>query len=221
MDRPGDSPDAGRGGGATAARLAAAIDGDRASVAWLVERFDPALHAAARWHLRGRLARVCDGDDLVHEVWLVALGRLASGDPERIAAAPRFLAFLSGVMRHLVNDLLRRHLRGDAPRIASGLGGGDGVRPDGDPRSAVWRAEVTSVTARVESTEARRRFREALSALDETDRAVVVLRGIEQVSARETATIVGSTEGAVAVRYHRARAKLRERLRASFLDDVP
>lgn len=201
------------GRGATAVHLAAAREGDRQSLGWLVERFDPMLHAAARWHLSGRLARVLDPDDLVHEVWVVALSRLRAGEADRLTTAPAFLAFVATTMRHLVNNLLRRHLRGELPREVAGALGDE-------PSAAMWRDEVTSVTRGLAVSEARERFAAALASLDDVDRGVVVLRGLERCSARDTATVLGLTEGTVAVRFHRALKKLKDRLGDAHLDEL-
>jgi len=63
--------------------------------------------------------------------------------------------------------------------------------------------------------ELRRRVRAALEALRPRDREVLVLRYLEQLSAREIAAELETTEGAIKVRHVRALAKLR-----SLLDDA-
>lgn len=68
----------------------------------------------------------------------------------------------------------------------------------------------------VEVRELARRFERALEELAPSQRAVVMLRDIEDLSTRETASILGLTEENVRVRLHRARASLRERLLQDF-----
>ncbi len=52
----------------------------------------------------------------------------------------------------------------------------------------------------------------AIAALPEAYRAVLVLRDIDELSAPETAALLGLTQAAVKSRLHRARAMMRERL---------
>ena len=55
-------------------------------------------------------------------------------------------------------------------------------------------------------------LRQAIEGLPEIYRNVVLLRDIEEMDVRETATALGITEGAVKVRLHRARAMLQKEL---------
>jgi RNA polymerase sigma-70 factor, ECF subfamily len=55
-------------------------------------------------------------------------------------------------------------------------------------------------------------LRQAIDSLPENYRNVVLLRDIEEMDVRETAYALGTTEGAVKVRLHRARAMLQREL---------
>jgi RNA polymerase sigma-70 factor (ECF subfamily) len=55
-------------------------------------------------------------------------------------------------------------------------------------------------------------LRKAIDGLPEIYRNVVLLRDIEEMDVRETAAVLGTTEGAVKVRLHRARALLQKEL---------
>ena len=55
-----------------------------------------------------------------------------------------------------------------------------------------------------------RRLAAALDQLEDDARAVIVLRNVRGLSTKETATMLGISEGAVKVRLHRAHARLRE-----------
>jgi RNA polymerase sigma-70 factor (ECF subfamily) len=55
-------------------------------------------------------------------------------------------------------------------------------------------------------------LREAIDSLPEIYRNIVLLRDIEEMDVRETATALGISEGAVKVRLHRARALLQRNL---------
>jgi RNA polymerase sigma-70 factor (ECF subfamily) len=69
---------------------------------------------------------------------------------------------------------------------------------DASPEERVTRADLARRTAK------------ALAELPEDAREVVVLRDVQGLSTRETAQLLGVTEGAVKVRLHRAHARLRE-----------
>ena len=64
--------------------------------------------------------------------------------------------------------------------------------------------------ARAESADLASRTAKALTQLPEDAREVVVLRDVQGLSTKETAELLGLTEGAVKVRLHRAHARLRE-----------
>lgn len=212
----GEPPPGIPSGMATTRRLFLAAGGDRDSLGWIVDRFDPCLHAAARHHLGTNLRRFLDPQDLVNEVWMVAFRRL----PELGEGAPptprAFLAFLGSTLRFTLNNWVRKHLRAGRP---AGVPGAAADPDGGDPMDRLP-AEVTGVTTRARLSEARALMDAALSELDEKDRAVVVLRGFEQVPNQEAAAALGLEPGTVAVRYHRALARLRAKLPSSVFDDL-
>jgi RNA polymerase sigma-70 factor, ECF subfamily len=63
---------------------------------------------------------------------------------------------------------------------------------------------------RVDDLDQARRVAAALDHLPSDARAVVVLRDVQGLSTKETATVLGISESAVKVRLHRAHARLRE-----------
>lgn len=195
--------------------LRRAAGGDAASLGWLVERLDPCLHAAARHQLGGELAGVCEPQDLVHEVWLITLGRLAELGSADGASTRRLLAFMCGCLRNRVNNLIRKHVR--AARAGTVPGAERGA-----PRDFLERfpAEVTGVTTAARLSELRARLEAALDELEPADREVILLRAFEQRPNREVALLLGLAPGTVAVRLHRALARLRERLGDSVLDEL-
>ena len=72
-----------------------------------------------------------------------------------------------------------------------------------------WREVPTEALERKELGEM---LRSAIASLPEIYRNVVLLRDIEEMDIRETAGVLGITEGAVKVRLHRARALLQRAL---------
>ncbi len=113
-------------------------------------------------------------------------------------------AFGTWLHRATVNVCLTAlHRRGD-------------VRARGQSAGAVG-ADFTDVASEDSSTEDRvvdadlaRRTALALAELSEDAREVVVLRDVQGLSTKETAEVLGITQGAVKVRLHRAHARLRE-----------
>src|SRR5262249_3279487 len=63
-------------------------------------------------------------------------------------------------------------------------------------------------------------LREHIDALPASMRAVLMLRAVEGLGTRETAECLDLPEGAVKVRLHRAKAMLRKRMAAEFVDEL-
>ena len=70
--------------------------------------------------------------------------------------------------------------------------------------------------ARMGDREAQRIFDELAAGVSERQRAVFVLRAVEELSVAETARALGITDGAVRVRFFRARNRLRRALTGAF-----
>jgi RNA polymerase sigma-70 factor, ECF subfamily len=78
-----------------------------------------------------------------------------------------------------------------------------------DGRSAERYAEWPDAERAIEQRETRERVRGGIERLPESHRTVLMLRDIEGLDTRETATMLGITENAVKIRLHRARQALR------------
>ena len=81
-------------------------------------------------------------------------------------------------------------------------------------------ARISGVVTRASRAERRDAVLSALDELSDDDRAIIVLRGIEQADLKDAAAQLGITTNAASVRYHRALARLRERLPGSIFDDL-
>ncbi len=106
----------------------------------------------------------------------------------------REIPLLYGIARNLFADELRRRQR-------EGAGGKEGEEPSLDQEH---RLMVRSEYRRVLS---------AMKLLDEDEREVLALATGEDLSYREIADLAGISEANVKVKVHRARLKLREKLR--------
>ncbi len=160
-------------------------------------------------------------DDLIRGTYsdVYALCRRLLGDPADAADATQevyvrvvrsvlgfrgeaaFGTWLHRVTVNVCMTALRK--RGDVRARGQSAGRIDAVFDDlesGEP----------STEDRVATADLTRRTATALAELSEEAREVVVLRDVQGLSTKETAELLGVSEGAVKVRLHRAHAKLRE-----------
>ena len=198
--------------GQTSIHVRRAAGGDAAALGWLISRLSPLLAAQARYRLRGPLARLYDPDDVVQDVWARTLDRVVDIRERDGRMTPPLLAFLSTTLLRHVNGLLRRHVRGKPAQLEPAEGGSGG-------RSKLP-ALATDAVRRAEKDEEASLLRLCISELDEADQEILVLRGVEQRGNRETAELLGIAETTAAMRYRRALDRLRERAKASFLDEL-
>lgn len=189
----------------TTMHVARAVDGDVASLEWLVGRLSPLLRAHATFRLGAVLRRHYDPDDLVNDAWLALLPRLQEllCDPSG-RRTPVLLKYMSNTVVLRVRHLARHHAR-------------QGV--DEQLPSEVTAAQAGAVTRalRRERDEA---VRTALDELEPRDREVLLLRGIEQLQAAAVASMLEIGVEAVHKRYQRALQRLRQRLPSSVFDEL-
>jgi RNA polymerase sigma-70 factor (ECF subfamily) len=134
-------------------------------------------------------------DDVVAETFLVAWEQRARYDPAR--GAPR--AWLFGI----ATNLLRRHARTEAATLralARSAGRAD-------------QAEHTDIAARVDATRAGPALAAGLAALRREERDVLLLVAWAGLRPAEIAAALNVDDRTVRTRLHRARTKLRTRLK--------
>jgi len=192
----------------TSARLRAALAGEEASLGWLVARLSPLLVAQARWRLGPLLGRAYDPEDLVQDVWLVALPRLPSLAPRDGRLTPVLLRFLATTILQRINNLVRQELRRPGELCATATAGSEVA------------ASVTGIVSAAIRGERRQIVLAAIDALDAVDREVLLLRGVEQRSGRTTAELLGISVDAVTMRYRRARDRLCAQLPDALFDEL-
>jgi RNA polymerase sigma factor (sigma-70 family) len=188
--------------GVTSLHVRRAKRGDGSSLEWLIERFTPLLLAQARYRLSPALAAHVDPEDLVQEVWTVALSGLPALGMRDGRETPVLLRFLSTTLLYRVANLTRKHIRGVSRTKDESLA----------PLVERLPEETRGAVTRIAGREARGDLARAIGELSERDRAIVVLRGIERHSNARVAELVGDSPNAVSLRYNRALAALRERL---------
>lgn len=154
---------------------------DQSAEAALVSRFARRVFLYGMRHLRNE----AQAEDLAQEVMATVLERLRSGtvrEPDRIGS------FILGTARWMVHDTQRRQRR--AVEVAS----------------AAWREQPRMVEpVEPQSVE---RLAEALEALSERERAIIVLSFRDDQTAPEIGEAFGLRPGHVRVIRHRAIARL-------------
>jgi RNA polymerase sigma-70 factor, ECF subfamily len=164
--------------------VSAARDGDRAAFGRLYDRYARMVHGIL-------LARVPprDVDDLVHDVFLLALGRLRA-----LRDAARFGAWLAAIARNRAHDYHRR------TRVATELTEDLPTEElDGAGRSVPSDAEAVTILA-------------VIRTLPDAYRETLILRLVEGMTGPEIAERTGLTPGSVRVNLHRGMQQLREKL---------
>lgn len=152
-------------------------------------------YARVRAYAASMLRDGSAGDDVVQETFLRAQAHLDDvREPEKVAA------WLLRIAHNLCMDHLRAR---QAMRID----------PTADPE-AVQGCGDASLQREVERGEMSACVREMVDRLADTDRSVILLYDISALSHQEIADVLGIEVGAVKVRLHRARRKLRSLLEA-------
>ena len=109
QNHPGHAQDGGSEPDAvTTIHVQRAKHGDEASLDWVVRRFTPLLLAQARYRLGASLRTHYDPEDLVSEVWAIALPRLPDLTVRDGRATPVLVKFLATTLLFRVNSLMRK-----------------------------------------------------------------------------------------------------------------
>ena len=185
-----------------------AVDGDHDSIAWLVERFAPALLAQARYRLAGLPRSLFDAEDLVQDAWLAALPRLPEVLPWQGRFTPVLLKFLSTAVLNRSNTLYKKHLAGK-PRAEADRGALSSLT-----------ADATGIVTQAVRSEKCASLLAAIDQLSPNDQEIIVLRGIEQNRNETVAQLLGLKPNTVAVRYRRALERLRKHLPGTVFDEL-
>jgi RNA polymerase sigma-70 factor (ECF subfamily) len=131
-------------------------------------------------------------------VFLAAIQNAHKYDPER--GAPD--AWLIGVARNVVNAEFRRAAKNRAAsRLVSG-------------RELLDADSLADIEARLDAERAARDVYAAVSKLPAKDRALVELVAVDDMPVADAARLLGITEGAARVRWHRSRTRIKTQLAA-------
>ncbi|MFP6738551.1 MAG: sigma-70 family RNA polymerase sigma factor [Planctomycetota bacterium] len=192
-----------------------ALEGEAPSLEWVVNRFAPLLLANARYRLGKTLSQIYDPEDIVNDVWAVALPKLADLPARNNRYTPVVMKFLSTTLVYRINNLVEKHIKGK-PRNIGGASAGDTEAGSPLDRISTGETGVFTVTMRHDT---RDEILSALNGLEERDRELILLRGVEGQSYKEIAVLLGGDPKQLAVTYQRAIHKLRELLPGSIFQD--
>ncbi|MHB1426375.1 MAG: sigma-70 family RNA polymerase sigma factor [Gemmataceae bacterium] len=187
--------------------LRRAEQGDAQARQDVLVRHRERLKVMVALHLDRRLAARIDPSDVVQEALLDA----AQGLDDYLRQRPvLFYPWMRQLAWERLIELHRRHLHAQRRSVKRE----EPLAPHLSDESALQLAErvlarQSSPSDRAIRSELRTRLRAALDQLGERDREVLVLRHLEQLSTRETAAVLGLSEGAVKTRHLRALERLR------------
>lgn len=191
-----------------------AASDDHVALSELLGKHRERLKSMVRLRLNPRVQRRVDESDIVQDTLVDAAIKFRD-----YAAAPKLPFYLW--LRHIaglkLNEFHRRHLttqKRDAKQEVSLCRN----IPDASSVSiaAQLLGKLTSPSQAAMKAELRLRIQDALNAMDDVDREVLVLRHFEQLTTAETAQVLGLSKSGAGHRYLNALSRLRE-----VLHDIP
>jgi RNA polymerase sigma-70 factor (ECF subfamily) len=190
--------------------LAQAAQGNAEARNRLLERHRPRLRQLIGLRLDRRVAARVDPSDVVQEALMDAAARLS--EYLRTRSVP-FYPWLRSLALERLLSMYRWHIG----RGKRSVRREECALPPLPDESAVELAQRlcnrgSSPSQRLARSEARAQVRAALERLSESDRELLILRHLEQLSIREIAGVLSISEGAVKVRHVRALERLRDLL---------
>jgi RNA polymerase sigma-70 factor (ECF subfamily) len=184
-----------------------ASQGEAAASEQLLMRHRERLRHMVSVRLDRRLAARVDPSDVVQETLAVAAKKL----PGYLRDRPLpFYPWLRSIAWERVVKLHQKHLQAQRRSVAREALSLPGL-PDQSALDLATRLidSATSPSLCLEKKELRERVRLALTRLRESDREILVLRYLEQLSNKEIAAALGISEGALKMRHLRALTSLK------------
>jgi RNA polymerase sigma-70 factor (ECF subfamily) len=197
--------------------LRRAGDGDRVACGDLLERHRVRLQRMIELRMDRRLAARVDPADVVQDTLAEAYRELP--DYLRDRSLP-FYPWLGQLAWDRLIELHRRHVRAQRRSVTRE----ERWEPPLPDESAMVLAErlvgrASSPSSRLRREETCARVRSALARLAESDREVLLLRHLEQLSLAEIAAVLGLSEATAGKRHLRALERLRGLLAGPFAEN--
>jgi RNA polymerase sigma-70 factor (ECF subfamily) len=181
--------------------------GDGSALERLLAQHREAVRRMIDLRLDPAIAARVDASDVVQEVLLEASRRLDAYLANPVMPFHLWLRHIAKdhlIDAHRRHRALRRGVDREQPLVPAALAGRSSVElaaqlldPERTPASAVIQREME------------RRLHQAIAALDDDDREVILMRHFEQLANQEVAGVLGLTEAAASMRYLRAMRRLR------------
>lgn len=193
-----------------------AIAGSSEALDWLVRRFEGCLMAKAHEHLERACVHSMRPEDLVQETWATLwrkLGELGNMLEGRQRVTPRLMKYLATTLQRIHMNHRRREIR---RRRKGDLGPLGSVDVSADP-IAELPDETRGIITRIGHRELSDRVYNSIRALDEVDRRILILRGIDGTSLAAAGELLGMKPDAISKRYNRCLQKLKKQLPDSVL----
>ncbi|MEM7234458.1 MAG: RNA polymerase sigma factor [Planctomycetota bacterium] len=200
--------------GLTSFHVGRAKKGDEESLTWLIRRLSPILLKDAEYRLGKTLRELYDPEDLVNDIWVSTIPRLGELSSRDGRATPVLLKYLSKALLYRINNLIEKHIKGKPKRQRAA----PGDTQSSDPVRQI-EMDQTGLVTKLVRAEAKDVVVAALESIDEKDREIILLRGVEQRRYKEIAPLLGRDHKVLAVDYQRALEKLRKKLPGSVFDE--
>ena len=173
--------------------------------------FRDRLLALAQKRLNPILLRRFAYEDILQETYAAAVKRLSffNADPE----VPLYFK-LRTILLQTIADVERRHLKAEG-RDAYKEVEVDRLAEDGEADTSginAFAAAITSPASRVDRDERHALLRDAIAALPENDRQIILLRHFDGMGNAEAAAALGIEEKAASIRHVRALERLQKKL---------
>ncbi|MDC0936095.1 sigma-70 family RNA polymerase sigma factor [Pirellulales bacterium] len=184
-------------------------EGESSAVATLLTRHRDRLRRMIQLRIDPRLAARMDPSDIVQDALTEAHGLLADYASTRTIP---FYPWLRQIAWEKLVVMHRRHI--DAQRrTVTREDGPLRLSDDSEMLLAERLAAVSAPSDQLLRTELCGRVRRTIAELPPSDREVIVLRHLEELSPKETAAVLDITEAALYSRYYRAINRLHRSLR--------
>lgn len=204
ISEEGKRPGEGAAHELTTVHVRRARGGDLESQGWLIERFTPILLTHAKHRMGPLLLARVEPEDVVQDVWALALPRLPELTERDGRHTPVVMRFLATAILNRINNLLRLRMTDEHADA---------------PLSAIPEATRGPLTRAIRQ-EHRWLVHEAIEGLGERDRELVLLRALEQHSNAAVAEQLNLDPNTAAQAYRRALIKLREKLPGTAFDEL-
>jgi RNA polymerase sigma factor (sigma-70 family) len=163
-----------------------------------LEELSPALWAWISLRVGPALRPVVEPEDVFQEVWCRAFMRIGEFDRE-LPFRPWLFGIAQNVLREVLREVGRRRIERWTPSASGGTHPLDRIADT-----------VSSVTRRMMREEALRRFLDGLATLDDEERRLLILHGLEGVSLVALAEHFALSHETLKKRWQRLRRRLEE-----------